>query len=224
MKLLVVRKNIDIDRAIIVSCKDNDKIKNNSDLTLALINACSKWAETPEGRIVYDYSSGDFNFGDLLSYIDEVQPFLIAEGVEEFKIDDDLQLDHVLHYDTVLMTEPSTLEGNFAPGNKVFWHDPDDGLCSKQGVNNDTVKLEDGTECLTHELQLVPEHSFPVEDQSFMKLQEFTNDGTKWVLVGTFNQIPNQDEAELLVAKWQDGNKKFVLLDDEDDFVKEYLP
>jgi len=168
MKLLVVRKYMDIDRAIIVSCKDNDKIKTSSDLTLALINACSKWGQTtPEGRIVYDYSSGDFNFGDLLSYIDEVQPFLIAEGVEEFKIDDDLQLDHALHYDTVLMTMPSTLEENFVPGNKVFWHDPDDGICSKYGVvqivNGDVVTLEDGTECLAKELQLVPEHAFPVD-------------------------------------------------------------
>lgn len=157
MKLLVVRKHFtSIQNAIIVSCKDNDKIKTSSDLTTALINACSKWGETPEGRKAYDYSSEDFNFGDLLSYVDQVQPFLIAEGVEEFKIDDDLQLDHALHYDTVLMNEPPKI---FVPGDKVFWNDPDNGICSKDGivqiVNGDVVTLEDGTECLAQELQLV---------------------------------------------------------------------
>lgn len=57
-----------------------------------------------------------------------------------------------------------------------------------------------------------------------MKLQEFENDGTRWVLLGTFNDIQDQAEAEELVSKHQDGNKKFVLLDDEDDYEKEYLP
>lgn len=56
-----------------------------------------------------------------------------------------------------------------------------------------------------------------------MKLQEFSNDSVKWVLMGTFDAIKDKAEADELVAKFQDGNKRFVLLDG-DEIVKEYLP
>jgi len=56
-----------------------------------------------------------------------------------------------------------------------------------------------------------------------VKLKEYENDGTQWVYVGQFEDIAECDVAET-VRRFQDGNRKFVLIDDDDEYVEEFPP
>jgi hypothetical protein len=55
-----------------------------------------------------------------------------------------------------------------------------------------------------------------------LKLQEWSNDGSKWVYVGQWTDL-KQDEIEPLVQQWLKPNTKLVLIDDDDEFVKEFV-
>lgn len=107
MKLLITRRDgVDIDRAIVVTCKSTSSIRTAADLKTALVSACSKWMQqTKEGMDAWEYSSMDFNFGDLVVNMHGSLPGFIAnEGIEDFSIDDTAEPCSEMSYDTVLMS------------------------------------------------------------------------------------------------------------------------
>ena len=66
-------------------------------------------SETTEGKQAWKYSSGDFNVGDLSSYLDNdidgLLKYLKAEGIEELSLECNSHEERTAHswtYDTVL--------------------------------------------------------------------------------------------------------------------------
>lgn len=85
-----------------------------SDLLSSIRRACDRWAKTKEGRAAYENSSGDFNFGDLASYLGDFSLYheLTKEGIE-LTLEEDLDINNHVDYDTVLMSDPD--ESNAPP-------------------------------------------------------------------------------------------------------------
>src|SRR5579859_4037512 len=75
--------------------------------------AVRKWGETPAGQEAWKHSCADFNFGDAISYLEEITAF--APGIVRIvRGDDALEIAQVLH-DEVLMDGPDRWELEDAP-------------------------------------------------------------------------------------------------------------
>lgn len=55
-----------------------------------------------------------------------------------------------------------------------------------------------------------------------MKLQEWKNTGTNWQIIGQWNDL-TEDQIDPLVEQYLVDNTKLVLLDEDDDYVKEWV-
>lgn len=55
-----------------------------------------------------------------------------------------------------------------------------------------------------------------------MKLKEYKSNGTKWVHVGDFNDV-TEDQVKGLVEQWLVEGTKLVLVDQDGDFIKEWV-
>jgi len=106
MKLLIVRQDgFSVSRAVVLTCTTTETIKQSSDLKEALVKACTKWSKTEKGSQAWEDTSNDFNFGDLMCYMDEsMMQFISDEGIENFEICDDIEICDILNYDTILIS------------------------------------------------------------------------------------------------------------------------
>lgn len=113
VSVLVYRmEKMQIHAAVVVSAKQNGRVKDSRSLLRRLSEAITNWVcATTEGREAWMESGGDFNIGDLAGgYFDargpdkSLKPYLEAVGIEGLDIDGP-EYDSNWTYDTVLGDE-----------------------------------------------------------------------------------------------------------------------
>lgn len=65
VQCIVFRDSTDETTFAIVSCRRHPSLTSGNALRNAITRAVTEWVVTGEGRPMWDYSSGDFNIGDL---------------------------------------------------------------------------------------------------------------------------------------------------------------
>ena len=111
---VIGREGLEINRVWEVTCDVDTRMNlfNRHDVIEAIKRACNRWAKTNDGITAYEYAGGYFNFGDLYSCLgtSSLEYELAKEGINELKVEDNVDLTNYFDFDTILMTEEPTEE------------------------------------------------------------------------------------------------------------------
>lgn len=115
IKFTVIRKEgLEISRVLEVTCEIDTRMNlfDKHDVIEAIKRACDRWSKTNGGLTAYEGAGGYFNFGDFASCLGDfdLEHELNREGINDIRIDDDVDLTDYVDYDTILMSNPQQEE------------------------------------------------------------------------------------------------------------------
>jgi hypothetical protein len=105
MRFIAKRQNSDETVTAILTCSDKTNFSSPKDFLDRLKKGVSDWIRTTEsGKSAWNYSGGDFNFGDLASNSEDsfLLTCLSKHGISSFEISLVTNVEEDFNFDTVL--------------------------------------------------------------------------------------------------------------------------